>query len=319
MSAPQVSTSSPVVAHDRIPTVAVLLATYNGISWIAEQVASILGQTGVDVKLFVSDDQSTDGTKEWLISQASQDPRVVMLLPQNRLGAPGKNFYRLLMHAEIGACDFVALADQDDVWLSNKLSMQVGLASKHAADGVSSNVVAYWQDGSKALIDKAQPMRRLDFLFESAGPGCSFLMTAKLVSQIKTILLHNQADAREVELHDWLIYTVCRVSGMHWHIDTRPTLKYRQHEHNAIGVNLGPSAWYKRVRRIWDGWYRGEVTKLARLTKSLSQDAYLNVACDAILDSRSIGRMALLRYLNQSRRALSERLFLGLMITLCVF
>lgn len=304
---------------DKIPTVAVLLATYNGISWIAEQVASILGQTGVDVKLFVSDDQSTDGTKEWLVAQASQDPRVVMLPPQKRLGAPGKNFYRLLMDAEIDAYDFVALADQDDVWLSNKLSMQASLASRHAADGVSSNVVAYWQDGSKALIDKAQPMRRLDFLFESAGPGCSFLMTSRLVSQIKTILLHNQADAREVELHDWLIYTVCRASGMHWHIDARPTLKYRQHGNNAIGVNLGRHAWQKRMQRIVDGWYRGEVSKLARLTKTLSRDTYLNVACDIILAPRSINRMALLKYLSQSRRAQGERLFLGLMIAFCVF
>lgn len=319
MSAQQVSTTSPAVVRDKIPNVAVLLATYNGISWIAEQVASILGQTDVEVKLFVSDDQSTDGTKEWLISLASQDPRVIVLPSQGRFGAPGKNFYRLIMDAEIGACDFVALTDQDDVWLSNKLSMQASLALRHAADGVSSNVVAYWQDGSKALIHKAQPIRRLDFLFESAGPGCSFLMTSRLVSQVKTILLRNQADAREVELHDWLIYTVCRVSGMHWHIDTRPTLKYRQHEHNVIGVNFGPRTWYKRFLRIWDGWYRLEVSKLSRLTKSLSHDAYLNVACDVILDSRSINRIMLLRYLNQSRRALGERLFLGLMITLCVF
>lgn len=319
MSALQVSTLSPVVVRDKLPTVAVLLATYDGISWIAEQVASILAQTDVEVKLFISDDESTDGTKEWLASLASEDPRVVVLPSPNRLGAPGRNFYRLIMDAEIDAYDFVALADQDDVWLSNKLSMQVHLASRYVADGVSSNVVAYWQDGSKALIDKAQPMRRLDFLFESAGPGCSFLMTSRLISQIKTILLRNQADAREIELHDWLIYTVCRVSNMRWHIDARPTLKYRQHEHNVIGVNLGPTAWYKRFQRIWNGWYRGEVTKLARLTKSLSHDAYLNMACDAILDSRSIGRIMLLRYLTQSRRTFGERLFLGLMITLCVF
>lgn len=311
--------SSNAVENDKLPTVAVLLATYNGISWIAEQVASILGQTGVNVKLIISDDQSNDGTKEWLLSQASEDRRIIVLPSKSRLGAPGKNFYRLIMEVEITDYDFIALADQDDVWLSNKLSMQIDLASKHAADGVSSNVVAYWQDGSKALIDKAQPIRRLDFLFESAGPGCSFLMTNRLLALVRTILLTNQARAREVELHDWLIYTVCRVSGMRWHIDVRPTLKYRQHGQNAIGVNLGRYAWQKRLRRIVDGWYRGEVSKLARITKSLSQDGYLNNACDIILDPRSMHRLTFLRFINQSRRALSERMLLGLMIAFCVF
>lgn len=319
MNAGLVLVPRPSVANDKLPTVAILLATYNGISWIAEQVASILGQTGVNIKLFVSDDQSIDGTKEWLLSQASQDPRVIVLPSADRLGAPGKNFYRLIMEAEIADYDFIALADQDDIWLSNKLSIQVALASRYAADGVSSNVVACWQDGSKALIDKAQSIRRLDFLFESAGPGCSFLMTNRLLVLVKGILLANQAKAREVELHDWLIYTVCRVSGMHWYIDARPTLKYRQHGRNVIGVNLGATAWRKRFRRIWEGWYREEVWKLAKLAKSISRDSYVNDACDAILSPRPIGRLVILRYLNQSRRALSERLFLGLVILSCIF
>lgn len=317
MSAPQVSTLGP--EHDKIPTVAVLLATYNGMSWIAQQVASILSQTGVKVKLFASDDQSTDGTKEWLISLACQDPRVVVLPTQSRLGAPGKNFYRLIMDTEVSTYDFVALADQDDVWLSNKLATQIGLASIYSAQGISSNVVAYWQDGSKALVDKAQPMRNLDFLFESAGPGCSFLMTTRLVSLIQTILLQNQAGAREVELHDWLIYAACRASGMRWHIDAKPTLKYRQHGHNAVGVNHGARARKERLRRIINGWYRGEVSKLARLSRSLSSNTYLNEACDIILDSRFINRVLLFRYLDQSRRAFRERLLLGLIIALRLF
>jgi rhamnosyltransferase len=302
-----------------IPTVAVLLATYNGMQWLPAQVASILEQVDVEVRLFVSDDGSTDGTPAWLTTLALNDSRIILLPQQARLGAPGKNFYRLLMDADINDHDFVALADQDDIWLLNKLSKQIELASMHAADGVSSNVVAYWHDGSRALIDKAQPLRQLDFLFESAGPGCSFLLTNKLFRHVKDVLINNLAEARTLELHDWLIYTLCRVSNMRWYIDGRPTLKYRQHESNAVGVNLGPSAWFKRLGRIRDGWYRSEVRKLARIAKTLTQDPAIDRACDVILGRSLLDRVRLLGYMNQSRRAFDERLFLGLLVVFGVF
>ena len=298
---------------------AVLLATYNGIPWVEAQTASILEQVDVEVTLFVSDDQSTDGTLEWLVALASRDHRVVVLPSQLSARGAGKNFYRLLMDADIEGYPFVALADQDDVWLRNKLAMQIELASQYAADGVSSNVVAYWQGGERALIDKAQPLRKLDFLFESAGPGCSFLMTASLVHRVRVVLHGNREQAQSVELHDWLIYSICRSSGLHWHISPRPTLKYRQHEKNVVGVNLGPAAWFRRLRRIWDGWYQGEVYKLARVARSLTQDTYLHEVCDTILGKRSLDRVRLLGYVNQSRRALGERIFLGFLIAMCIF
>lgn len=309
----------PVTHTKVLPRVAVLLASYNGIAWIEAQVASILGQVDVELKLFVSDDQSTDGTLEWLMNLASRDPRVILLHSLTRSGGAGKNFYRLFMNAKVDEYDFVALADQDDVWLSNKLSMQIELANRHTVDGVSSNVVAYWADGSRAFINKAQPMRKLDFLFESAGPGCSFLLTTNLARRVQFVLVSNHADALTVELHDWLIYTVCRATGMYWHIDERPTLKYRQHEHNVVGVNFGPIAWCKRLKRIRDGWYRYEVCKLARLAKFLTQDRYLSKACDTILNEQLLDRVRLLRYVNQSRRALGARVFLGILMALCIF
>ena len=303
----------------RLPTVAILLATYNGIKWIKEQVDSLLSQSEVDVKLFISDDSSTDGTKEWINALASQDERVVVLPLMDRLGSPGKNFYRLIMYAEVDNFDYIALADQDDIWLSNKLSMQTQLAKKYRVDGVSSNVVAFWNDDKKALIDKAQPLRKLDFLFESAGPGCSFLITNRLFSRIKAILLSNQACARDVVLHDWLIYAICRSVGMRWHIEIRPTLKYRQHETNAVGVNLGIKAKKTRLQQITNNWYRTEICKVARVVRSLSQDAYITDICSHILNDSKTSRLVLLKHITELRRNTNERLFLGLIIASGMF
>ena len=57
------------------PKVAVLLAAYNGMQWIEEQLASILGQSAVDVTVYISIDPSTDGTEAWCAAYAAQASR----------------------------------------------------------------------------------------------------------------------------------------------------------------------------------------------------------------------------------------------------
>jgi glycosyltransferase involved in cell wall biosynthesis len=57
----------------RNPSIAVLIATYNGKKWLSEQVTSILQQEDVDLTLFVSDDHSTDGTMEFMKQLGESD------------------------------------------------------------------------------------------------------------------------------------------------------------------------------------------------------------------------------------------------------
>lgn len=61
------------------PLITVLMATYNGMPFLPDQVTSILDQGGVRVELFVSDDQSADGTWEWLQGKARDDTRIRLL------------------------------------------------------------------------------------------------------------------------------------------------------------------------------------------------------------------------------------------------
>lgn len=302
-----------------LPKVLVLLASYNGVPWLPDQIDSIMNQQGVDVKLIISDDQSYDGSTDLLHHYAKREPRITLLPSRTRHGSAGSNFYRLLQEADIEEYEFIALADQDDIWLSNKLKNQIALIKLHKVDAVSSNVVAYWSNGQRALVDKAQPLRRLDFLFESAGPGCTFLMTRQLVSKVKTVLKDPTLSATSVVLHDWLIYAICRASGGTWWIDTHPTLKYRQHGKNVVGVNLGFKAWKNRFRLISNKWYRGEITKLALITQKLSDDPYVLSACNALLSSETINKLCLLKYMPQSRRNIIERLFLTSILMLHIY
>ena len=81
--------------------VAVLLATYNGMKWIEEQVESILGQKNVDVRLVISDDGSIDGTYNFVKKLAESDARVTLLSDHSAIQGAGKNFYRLIRQADI--------------------------------------------------------------------------------------------------------------------------------------------------------------------------------------------------------------------------
>src|SRR3990170_1693773 len=82
------------------PRVAVLLATYNGVAYIADQFDSILNQQGCVVDVWVSDDQSTDGTWEWLQGKSRTEPRILLLPRTGRFGNAARNFYRLFRDSE---------------------------------------------------------------------------------------------------------------------------------------------------------------------------------------------------------------------------
>jgi rhamnosyltransferase len=303
----------------RNPSVAVLMATYNGKQWLSQQVGSILQQVGVDLTLFVSDDHSTDGTLEYLNELAQSDSRVVVLPKRVRMGSAGKNFYRLVCDLDISGFDYVAFADQDDLWNPDKLSRHVSLIKAENAECVSSNVMAFWPDGSQKLIRKSQPQKSHDFIFEAAGPGCSFLMTPWLVAMLREEIQSSISPARDVVMHDWLTYAICRAHQRRWVIDAVPSLRYRQHANNVIGANSGIKAIINRFRKINDGWYRGEVSKVCDVAVGINPDPQL-IKLSGLLKARTlISQLKLLPYVFQGRRKFVDRVVLGLTILLFVF
>jgi rhamnosyltransferase len=293
------------------PRVAVLMATFNGERWLQPQVDSILAQRNVNVTLYVSDDQSSDGTWELLQAIAVQDDRVRLLKRDLKFGRAGKNFYRLIHELDLQHYDSIAFSDQDDVWEPEKLHLQATALKVHQADGVSSNVEAFWENGRRKLINKAQPQRKLDYLFESAGPGCTFLMTPWLVTKLKETLNDPASLAEDVALHDWLAYAICRTHKRKWHIDNVSTVQYRQHNSNVLGANAGIKAKLARIRKLNSGWYRQEIIKIASICARLSGDQ------DALIISNSLEMRrysGLLPYLSEARRKWTDRMFLRLMV-----
>jgi rhamnosyltransferase len=243
----------------------VLLAAHNGSQWILEQVDSILEQVGVDVTLIISDDGSTDDTRSRL-TRYSNDSRVHIISPASPTGAAAQNFFWLMRNASGDGHAFIALADQDDIWSIDKLQRACIALGNSGAGGYSCSTKAFWRDGRGMILRQAERLTRSDFLFESAGQGCTYVLTAGFYTKVRDFLRLSFVDTSSVHYHDWAIYALSRLWGVGWKFDPQPMLQYRQHGGNDTGARSSFSGVRKRINRIRAGWYAEQLCAIARLS-----------------------------------------------------
>lgn len=297
------------------PSIAVLLAAYNGMRWIEEQIMSILAQRGVVVKIYISVDASSDETLDWCRRFSITEPRVVVLPDTGeRFGGAAKNFFRLIRDVDFSGFDYVSYADQDDIYLDGKyLAAHVNL-TRHNCSAYSSNATAFWPDGRRVLLVKSQPQRKYDFLFEAGGPGCSYVLRVSDALQFKQFLIQNWQAANDVSLHDWLTYAWFRSTRRAWYIDKNSFILYRQHGGNQVGANDGIKGLKSRFKLLVSGWYRDEVSKISRLVGHDMPGLPVSV-----MKKGALPKLFLLKNFNEFRRSRRDCLafgvlaFLGLM------
>ena len=255
------------------PSVAVLLAAYNGMEWIEEQVSSILSQKSISIEIFISVDLSNDKTHEWCQGLAGKNAHVKVLPYGEKFGGAAKNFFRLIRDVDFSCFDYVALSDQDDIWDGSKLHHAIRTIEQDSLDGYSSDVIAFWSNGREKLVKKSFPQKKFDYFFEAAGPGCTYVLKQQPTQKFKKFLIKNWENINCIESHDWLIYAFFRSRGMSWCIDSEPLMLYRQHESNQVGSNFGFLAYLKRIKMVKSGWYRSEVRKISKII-SINDDAF---------------------------------------------
>jgi rhamnosyltransferase len=240
-----------------VPHVRVLLATYEGERWLGEQLASLVQQQGVRVSVVASDDASTDSTRALLEAAAARDDDFSVLPDAaHRFGNAHRNFMRLIRDTPLDDADFFALCDQDDLWLPHKLARAVDRLRDGAFQAYSANCTAFWPDGRRKLLVKSQPQRRWDHLFESAGPGCSFVFTRAAFVELQRWVTTHREPLDAIKVHDWLIYAYAREHRWHWVIDDASVLLYRQHERNELGANAGWRGAFARFLNLGQGRFR---------------------------------------------------------------
>lgn len=261
-----------------IPSVAVLLATYNGGTFVRDQIASILSQTAVEVHIYVRDDGSTDDTMNVVGALQKATPRQITIL-RDQLGATGSaaaNFFALLGGVDLASFDYIAFADQDDIWLPAKLNRAVSCLSRQGGGGYSSNLLAWDADrGQYWIMHKHGASKRFDYLFQGASAGCTYVLDAPAALLVRRRLGQLTRQYCAGVSHDWTIYAICRSAGLPWFRDTQSLIHYRQHSGNVYGARPGFAGIAARFGMINSGWYRDHVLWLEHVITNTADERKL--------------------------------------------
>jgi rhamnosyltransferase len=292
------------------PKCIVLLATYNGDCWLHEQLSTIYDQKNVSVRVVASDDKSTDNTL--LILKYWAEYRGLEQLPsiKQRQGSANRNFLRLIRDVDIGFSEFIALADQDDIWYPDKLSRAISCLKATGADAYSSNIEAFWSDGRVCVIRKSHSMKAWDYLFSSPGPGCTFVFQRSAFLNLRAWVRKNFEELSKLWVHDWIFYAYLRSVGYRWLIDDHVSISYRQHASNEIGANIGLLALKNRLEYIRSGKYRNNVLSVSRLVGAPTK------LVQALERMSLRDRLWLLSHAYQFRRSFMEVLIIAFLFIL---
>jgi len=218
--------------------VSVAMATYNGERYLAEQLASIAGQSLLPSELVVSDDGSTDATLEIVATFARTAPFPVTVLRNEKNLGFADNF---LHAAEACQCSLIAFADQDDVWLPDKLRLGAtriieddSLLSMHTLTVTDETLLPtgfHWRQGIEGDAFYA-PLQLDPF---GTGWGNTMMFRRSVLHLVARHKRPPQPFNSEKSLsHDTWVYVLSAALGGVSHIASALIL-YRQHASNATG------------------------------------------------------------------------------------
>lgn len=231
------------------PLILVLLPTYNGETYLSEQIESVLSQTYQHWLLVCRDDGSSDESDAILLKYTQRFPAQVIRIQdhQGNLGASA-SFSTLMEWALLNYADstgdndvLVALADQDDIWHPERLAncLQRMKCEQECSPGlpllVHSNLRVVHRDGKESassfMAYQGLDPKRVSLgaqLVSNTVTGCTSLMNMALLRQALPV-------PKEAVMHDWWLSLVAAAFGRLCYID-RPLVDYRQHGRNTIGA-----------------------------------------------------------------------------------
>ncbi len=247
------------------PKVLVLMAAFNGEMWIKEQIDSITRQAGVNVSLYIFDDGSDDSTVAVIEECVAKNNSISLIRATTPSGSAGKAFMQLMTLAPSSGFDFVAFADQDDIWDADKISTAAKQLLECGGHAYSCAVTAVWSNGRIRVIRQGAPARTLDHFFEGGGQGCTYLIENKFFCEIQEFIKNNRPLCKKFHYHDWLIYILARAWCKVWIFDDTPHIRYRQHDANELGARGSMGGLQRRLERIKSGWYTSQIRVAANI------------------------------------------------------
>lgn len=255
--------------------VTILLASYMGAAYLQGQLDSIAAQTNRNWSLIISDDGSTDATREIAAGFARTLPAGQVRCVEGPREGAAQNFMSLL---EIAPDDSaLAFCDQDDVWKPEKLSRAVAALASHAGPAHYAARTIICNDRLQDLTESRQFNRPFGFR-NALVQACMAGNTSVFNRSAARILKAGVSPARRagIEAHDWWAYQLTAGAGATLIHDAHPTLLYRQHGRSEMGRNDTVSAMVKRLAKLFagnfGGWLAANHRALAEVSDLLTDE-----------------------------------------------
>lgn len=215
---------------DRDFFISVAMATYNGETFIKEQITSILNNLGEKDELIISDDGSTDQTIS--IIHSFKDKRIRLIKgPQNGVK---QNFANAIANCK---GEYIFLSDQDDLWQKEKVKKVLEIFRKEKCDCVTHNCEVVNGDNSKVIIDSFFAYRKskpgvIRNIYKNKYLGCCMAFHKNMIKYILPI-------PNTIEMHDQWIGIVCDRYGKSIFLEDK-LIKYRRHDKNVSEMHHYP-------------------------------------------------------------------------------
>lgn len=261
------------VPSDAGRSIYIVLATFDGARYLAEQIESIRAQTFPNWTLLARDDGSSDATVGILDDCAARDPRIEVLRDEDgTLGVIG-NFSRLAGTALARGAGVVFFADQDDVWFPDKVARTLQeMQAAETALGTSHPTLVHTDlqlvDGAGRLLhpsflqfqrihdERSRPLTTL--LVQNYVTGCTVAANRALLR----LALPLPADAL---MHDWWLALCAARCGSIVFL-AAATASYRRHGANTVTVR-GFWRTLNPIRTSWTALWRTGVRNHVRAVR----------------------------------------------------
>lgn len=230
-------------------TVTVVMSTYNGEKYVAEQIDSILASTYQDFEIMISDDGSKDATLSIIKEYEAKMPDKIHVNQNERNLGYILNFLQGICKT---SSDYIMFCDQDDVWKPNKIEITLNKLKQIEAKSGKDLPISVFTDAI-VVNQKLDVIQNSFFqaghlnpyntdlshmLMENKLIGCTVMMNAATRK-----ILQEHSLPTHARLHDWWIAIVTAALGKATFLN-EGTILYRQHGNNIVG-NTGFLAYIK--------------------------------------------------------------------------
>lgn len=241
------------------------MATFNGSNFVKEQIDSIIFQKCCQVFLLIIDDCSTDNTFNLVKSLKYEN---VTIIKNKKNCGFMQTFLKLVIDAKLDNYDFIALADQDDIFYEKKFIKSIEELISNNAVGISSSVKCFGL--SSKILSQSRKITKYDFLFEGSGQGNTFVMRNIFFKEFQNFVKANITKLSNFYFHDWLIYLFCRSRNYNWVFYNKPLTHYRIHNNNVVGDKYSVRGIYIRLKKITNGWYLDQIYKANSISRLIN-------------------------------------------------